>query len=56
VSERQVSNPWAMGKDGRQYVPARWQAELAKWCAQKGRTVRERAALEQRFLRKWMAK
>jgi len=56
VSEHQVSNPWSMGKDGRQYVSARQQAEWARWQAQKGRTARERAALERRFLRKWMAK
>jgi len=56
VSVRQVSNPWAMGKDGRQYVSARRRAEWARWQAQKGRTAREQAALERRFLRKWLAK
>jgi len=56
VSERQVSNPWSMGKDGRRYVSAREQAEWAKWRAERGRTARERSVLERRFLRKWMAK
>lgn len=55
--ENQVSNVWDMGKDGRQYWPVRNQIAAAEQTSQRiGHTVKERAALKQRLLHKWMGK
>ncbi|MDQ1919809.1 hypothetical protein [Massilia pseudoviolaceinigra] len=59
VLERQVSNVWAMGKDGRAYHPLKDQIDSAAWAAQrKGRNAspHERAALKKRLLYKSMRK
>lgn len=55
--ENQVSNVWAMGKDGRSYWTIRQQAATADCIAnRKGRNLKERASLKQRLLRRWMSK
>jgi len=55
--EKQVSNVWMMGKDGRHYWPIAGQAELAEYIANhRGRSPQERTALKKRLLRKWMSK
>lgn len=57
VPQRQVSNPWIMGKDGRQRWPLDSQERFAKDLAEsKGRTEPERRSLAVRLLRKWMGK
>ena len=57
VTRYQVSNPWLMDKDGRSWWPPEKRNDLAMRIAlEKGRTPRERAALETRLLRKWMGK
>ncbi len=54
---KQVSNVWDMGKDGRQWWPAVNQRKVARRLAsRRGKTKAERNAIEQRLLRKWMAK
>ncbi len=56
-TENQVSNVWAMGKDGRSYWTIRRQATTAGCIAnRKGRNPHERASLKRRLLRKWMGK
>ena len=55
--ERQVSNVWLMGKDGRSYWPEKHQAAVAARIAgHRGRNQQERASLEKRLLHKWMGK
>jgi len=55
--EKQVSNAWMMGKDGRHYWPIAEQAEQAECIAtRQGRSPQERTALKKRLLRKWMSK
>lgn len=55
--EQNVSNVWAMGKDGRQWWPIASQRKIAhKLASRRGITHAEQAAIEQRLLRKWMAK
>ncbi len=57
TSEKEVSNPWSMGKDGRTYWPKSRQLRRAERDAMRlGRTPEERAALKQRLLKKWMGK
>lgn len=57
VLKHQVSNPWRMGKDGRQRLPLDSQDRFAKNLAEsKGRTDPERRSLAIRLLRKWMGK
>ena len=55
--KNQVSNVWAMGKDGRTYWPLGAQIPEADRLAEgKGRNAQERASLKIRLLRKWMSK
>lgn len=54
--ERDVSNRWAMSKDGRQYFGLERQKSVAERVAQKGRTKKERASLKVRALKKWAGK
>ena len=55
--EKQVSNTWSMGKDGRSYWPVTRQAVVAERLANaQGRNMQERIALKTRLLRKWMSK
>ncbi|HBI22204.1 MAG TPA: hypothetical protein DDY37_06445 [Legionella sp.] len=57
VLEKQVSNVWSMGKDGRQYWSIKRQAVIAEQTAQKkGCTTKERASIKQRELHKSMGK
>ncbi len=57
IPERQVSNPWSMGKDGRQRWPLDSQERFARDLAEnKGRMDPERRSLAVRLLRKWMSK
>jgi hypothetical protein len=55
--EKQVSNVWAMGKDGRAYWSNDQRLLIAKRVAQRrGRNVHERLSLKTRLLRKWKSK
>lgn len=55
--ENEVSNVWAMGKDGRSYWPIIRQVVMAERIARrKGRNPQECAALKERLLHKWMGK
>jgi len=55
--ENQVSNVWAMGKDGHIYRPVKHQETAAdRGASRRGATTKEIASLKQRFLHKWMAK
>ena len=57
LKESEVSNVWAMSKDGRSYWPISRQSEMAADLAgRQGRTHQEREALKKRLLRKWMRK
>lgn len=57
LKKSEVSNVWAMSKDGRSYWPISRQAEMAAdFAGRQGRTPQEREALKKRLLRKWMAK
>lgn len=57
LKESEVSNVWAMSKDGRSYWPISRQAEMAAdFAGRQGRTPQEREALKKRLLRKWMGK
>lgn len=57
VLEKQVSNTWAMAKDGRSYWPSRSQEEIAESKANwQGRSPEERASLKARLLHKWAGK
>ncbi len=57
ILEKQVSNVWDMGKDGRQYWPIKSQVIIAEQTAQKkGHTIKERASIKQRELHKSMGK
>jgi hypothetical protein len=57
ILEKQVSNVWLMGKDGRSYWSVARQMVMAERIAnRKGRNPQERAALRKRLLRKWMSK
>lgn len=53
---RSVSNPWGMSKDGRRFWSAKEQNAAASRAARDGRTPVERAAIELRALRRFMAK
>ncbi len=57
IHERQISNVWLMGKDGRNYwsEPRRIVA-AERIAARKGQSPQERSALKQRLLRKWVGK
>ena len=56
-SLKQLSDVWAMGKDGRQYWPLSSQERTAKrFARKKGRGRKERKALEARMLHKFMGK
>jgi len=55
--EKQVSNPWTMGKDGRAYWSIKRQIVMAERIARRiGRNPQECASLKKRLLRKWMSK
>ena len=55
--EKQSSDVWAMGKDGRAYWSLARQKDLAEALARKaGRTPQEQASVSQRLLRMWMGK
>lgn len=55
--EKQVSNVWDMGKDGKQYWPIHRQVIVAEISAQKkGRTTKECLSLKQRQMHKSMGK
>lgn len=55
--ENEVSNVWAMGKDGHSYWPVARQILMAEQIAtRQGCNPRERAALKKRLLHKWMGK
>ena len=57
VVEKQVSNVWSMGKDGRAFWALRDRTESAQRIAiRKGSNAMERSALSIRLLRKWMSK
>lgn len=57
ISEKQVSNPWAMGKDGHWYFPISEHKAHAEYCStRQGQTLAEKIALKKRFFRKLMAK
>lgn len=57
ITRNQVSSTWLMDKDGHLYWSDEFRAALAKrFASEQGCTPRERAALETRLLRKWMAK
>lgn len=55
--ENQVSNVWAMGKDGHIYNASKGQETMADLVAsRRGKNPEEIASLKQRLLHKWMAK
>ena len=55
--EKQVSNAWDMGKDGKQYWPIHRQVIIAEISAQeKGRTAKECVSLKHRKMHKSMGK
>jgi len=55
--ENQVSNVWAMGKDGHFYCPTALQVLMAEQIAtRQGRNPQERSSLKKRLMRKWMGK
>ncbi len=55
--EKQVSNVWDMGKDGKQYWPIHKQSIIAEISAQKkGRTATECLSLKKRQMHKSMGK
>lgn len=57
LHENQVGNVWSMGKDGRQYWSESSRKEMARRFADRqGANPKERAALRDRLLRKWMGK
>jgi hypothetical protein len=57
VDRHEVSNPWSMGKDGKQYFPRQNQIHVAKKIANRhGQNPQERSALRQRLLHQWMGK
>ncbi|MGQ3891197.1 hypothetical protein [Legionella sp. CNM-4043-24] len=57
LSEKEVSNVWQMGKDGKQYWSIQSQVIAAMGTAQnKGRTPEEKLYIEQRQLHKAMSK
>lgn len=57
VSEKEVSNPWQMGKDGKQYRSIKNQAIIAERTAQnKGQTPKEKLSIKQRQIHKSMNK
>lgn len=56
VLEREVSNVWMMGKDGRIYWPLGEGFAPATHPARKGRPVRERISMKQRVVRIVMGK
>lgn len=57
VLEKQVSDVWLMGKDGKQYWSIREQYANAEAAAQlNGKTAKERSSIKHRQLRKTMGK
>ena len=57
VHHRAVSDIWSMAKDGRRFWPLAHQADMAAWRSRvKACTPEEQKALEQRLMRRWMAK
>ncbi len=57
VHPRAVSDPWAMGKDGRRYWSAgERESSIEAQVGCKGKTRREREALKARARHKWMGK
>ncbi len=55
--EKEVSNVWAMAKDGHAYWSLKRQAATAERLAVRmGRNQQERISLKMRLLRKWLAK
>ena len=55
--EKQVSNVWSMGKDGRHYWPLSKRIKMAERIADRqGHTTQEKMALKKRLLHKWMGK
>ncbi|NHZ88746.1 hypothetical protein F2P45_06865 [Massilia sp. CCM 8733] len=57
VAEREVSNVWAMQKDGHRYHSLSDRAEWAEWsAARQGKTPHERTALKKRWMHKLMGK
>lgn len=54
---KDVSNPWSMGKDGKQWLSNKSRSAIASRVAgQKGCNQNEQISLFVRKLRKWMAK
>ncbi|WP_242605379.1 hypothetical protein [Fluoribacter gormanii] len=57
IIEKQVSNIWTMGKDGKQYWSIQQQAIIAEISAQKkGRTLKESFSIKNRHIHKSMGK
>lgn len=57
VDRREVSNPWSMGKDGKQYFSSSKQTRTAKEIANRyGQSSQERSAIKKRLLHQWMGK
>lgn len=57
VSTKQLSDVWEMGKDGHLYWPLARQEKTAKrFACQKGRSRKERKALQERLKHKFMGK
>lgn len=57
VDRREVSNPWSMGKDGKQYFSLSKQTRTAKEIANRyGKSSQERSSIKKRLLCQWMGK
>ena len=57
VAEEQVSDPWDMTKDGRQYWAMDSRKKIAeRFATAKGKTDQERASLALRLMHKWIGK
>ncbi len=56
IHQNEVSNPWSMGKDGRQYLSQEALERIASRDAQSGQTPHEKEALKERSLAKLRAK
>ncbi|SSY71180.1 hypothetical protein [Alysiella crassa] len=57
ILEDEVSNVWAMGKDGKRYFALYWQKDLADFFAKRrSKNQSEKIKLEKRYLHQFMAK
>ena len=57
LHENQIGNVWLMGKDGHSYwSKSSYEDSAQTWANSQGKTPREREALRNRRLRKWMGK